>query len=41
MRLLVQLLLAFLAGLVLGNVSLWMWDMIVALDPFNARFGQW
>ena len=41
MRFLVQLLLAFLAGLVLGYALLGMWDVIRTLDPFNARFGQW
>ena len=42
MRFLVQLLLAFVAGLVLGYVLLNLWDVIVphrgALDPFDARY---
>jgi hypothetical protein len=43
MQILVQLLLAFLAGLALGYVLLRAWDVIApqALDLFNARFGQW
>jgi hypothetical protein len=41
MRFLVQLSLAFLAGLVLGYALLGMWDVIGAVDLFNARFGQW
>ena len=42
MRFLVQLLLAFVTGLVLGYVLLSLWDMIAphrsALDPFDARY---
>ena len=42
MRFLVQLLLAFVTGLVLGYVLLSLWDMIAphrsALDPFVARY---
>jgi hypothetical protein len=41
MRFLVQLLLAFFAGVVLGYALLGVWDVIGALAPFNARFGQW
>ena len=42
MRFLVQLLLAFAAGLVLGYMLLNLWDVIApqrgALDPFDARY---
>ena len=41
MKFLVQLLLAFLAGLAIGYVLLNLWDMMGGLDPFSARYGRW
>jgi hypothetical protein len=45
MRFLVQLLLAFAAGLALGYLLLSIWDVIAphlgALDPFDRRYGRW
>jgi hypothetical protein len=45
MRFLVQLLLAFVAGLALGYLLLSMWDVIAphlgALDRFDVRYGRW
>ena len=45
MRFLVQLLLAFVAGLALGYLLLSIWDVIAphlgALDAFDLRYGRW
>ena len=45
MRFLVQLLLAFVAGLALGYLLLSVWDVIAphlgVLDPFDMRYGRW
>ena len=40
MRFMVQLLLAFFAGLALGYVLLSLWDVMGSLDPFATRYGR-
>jgi hypothetical protein len=41
MRFFVKLVVAFVAGLVIGNALLHAWDLAGGPDLFNARFGQW
>jgi hypothetical protein len=41
MRFLVQLVLAFFAGLAIGYVLLSLWDVMGWPDPFSARYGRW
>jgi hypothetical protein len=41
MKFLMQLLLSFLVGLAIGYVLMSVWDVMGALDTFNARFGRW
>jgi hypothetical protein len=38
---LVKLVLAFVAGLVIGNALLHAGDVLVGLDPFDVRWGRW
>ena len=40
MRFMVQLLLAFFTGLVLGYVLLSLWDVMGSPDPFATRYGD-
>ena len=41
MKFLVQLMLAFFAGLVIGHALLEWWAMLGGVDPFSARYGRW
>jgi hypothetical protein len=41
MRFFVKLVVAFVAGLVIGNALLHAWDLAGGLDRFDVRWGRW